>query len=53
MNLAGPKAVQDKDQNSIIARYNMVAGKKAMEMSEFSIPFNYFDNGISFLRKRH
>lgn len=53
LNLGGPKAVQDKAQYSIIAKYNLIAGKKAMEMSEFSIAFNYFDNGISFLRKKH
>ncbi|KAL3778189.1 hypothetical protein ACHAWO_013062, partial [Cyclotella atomus] len=53
LNLAGPKAVQDKQQYTVIAKHNLVAGKKAMEMSEFSSAFNYFDNGISFLRKRH
>jgi predicted ATPase len=53
LNLAGPKAVQDKQQYTVIAKHNLDAGKKAMEMSEFSSAFNYFDNGISFLRKRH
>jgi predicted ATPase len=53
LNLGGPKAVQDKQQYTTIARYNLIAGKKAMEMSEFSSAFNYFDNGITFLRKKH
>jgi predicted ATPase len=53
LNLGGPKAVQDKQQYSTIARYNLIAGKKSMEMSEFSSAFNYFDNGITFLRKKH
>ena len=37
----------------MIARYNLIAGKKAVEMSEFNIAFYYFDHGISFLRKKH
>jgi predicted ATPase len=53
LNLGGPKAVQDKTQYSQIAKYNLIAGKKAIEMSQFSSAFNYFDNGITFLRKKH
>eukprot|EP00804_Cyclotella_cryptica_P021186 CCRYP_001485-RA/>CCRYP_001485-RA protein AED:0.02 eAED:0.02 QI:1/1/1/1/1/1/2/1352/1114 len=53
MNLGGPSAVQEKQQYSAIANYNLIAGKKAMEMSDFSLAFAFFDHGISFLRKHH
>ncbi|KAK1741322.1 putative AAA ATPase, partial [Skeletonema marinoi] len=52
-NLAGPEAVQDKSQNVTVANLNLQAGKKAMEMSDFVLAYSYFDNGISFLRKKH
>eukprot|EP00985_Skeletonema_marinoi_P007653 scaffold3390_cov162-Skeletonema_marinoi.AAC.1 len=52
-NLAGPEAVQDKSQNFTVANLNLQAGKKAMEMSDFVLAYSYFDNGISFLRKKH
>ncbi len=53
INLAGPEAVQEKSQNVIVANLNLQAGKKSMEMSDFSAAYSYFDNGISFLRKKH
>ena len=53
LNLAGPEAVQDKSQNATVANLNLRAGKKAMEMSDFVAAYFYFDNGISFLRKKH
>eukprot|EP00985_Skeletonema_marinoi_P001074 scaffold434_cov190-Skeletonema_marinoi.AAC.5 len=53
LNLAGPEAVQDKSQNFTVANLNLQAGKKAMEMSDFVLAYSYFDNGISFLRKKH
>jgi predicted ATPase len=53
LNLAGPEAVQDKSQNVTVANLNLQAGKKAMEMSDFVLAYSYFDNGISFLRKKH
>eukprot|EP00985_Skeletonema_marinoi_P001771 scaffold703_cov184-Skeletonema_marinoi.AAC.1 len=52
-NLAGPEAVQDKSLNATVANLNLQAGKKAMEMSDFVLAYSYFDNGISFLRKKH
>lgn len=36
-----------------IANYNLLAGKKAMEMSDFSSAFSFFDHGMTFLRKQH
>jgi len=53
LNLAGPEAVKDKRQYAIIANLNLRAGKKAMEMSDFEAAYSYFENGITFLRKRH
>ena len=53
LNLAGPEAVQEKSQNVLVADLNLQAGKKAMEMSDFVLAYSYFDNGISFLRKKH
>jgi len=53
LNLAGPEAVQEKSQNAIVANLNLRAGKKAMEMSDFGAAYSCFDNGISFLRKKH
>eukprot|EP00986_Skeletonema_menzelii_P004129 scaffold1372_cov144-Skeletonema_menzelii.AAC.1 len=52
LNLAGPEAVQEKGQYVIVAELNLQAGKKAMEMSDFVLAYSYFDNGISFLRKK-
>ena len=53
INLAGPEAVPEKSQYAIVANLNLRAGKKAMEMSDFVAAYSYFDNGISFLRKKH
>ena len=53
INRGGPEFVKDSDQAVLIADLNLKAGKKAMEMSDFSSAYSLFDNGISFLRKRH
>ncbi len=53
LNLAGPEAVEDKTQYAIVANLNLRAGKEAMEMSDFEAAYSYFDNGITFLRKKH
>eukprot|EP00804_Cyclotella_cryptica_P005299 CCRYP_015795-RD/>CCRYP_015795-RD protein AED:0.06 eAED:0.06 QI:0/1/0.8/1/0.75/0.6/5/465/1505 len=53
VNLGGPSAVRDSEHYSLIASYNLMAGKRAMEMSDFSSAFSFFDNGMSFLRKNH
>eukprot|EP00804_Cyclotella_cryptica_P007107 CCRYP_014514-RA/>CCRYP_014514-RA protein AED:0.02 eAED:0.01 QI:0/1/0.8/1/1/1/5/397/1398 len=52
INLAGPSAVQDAEKYHQIANYNLMAGKKAMEMSDFSSAFSFFDHGMTFLRKK-
>ncbi|KAL7491484.1 hypothetical protein ACHAWT_001521, partial [Skeletonema menzelii] len=53
LNKAGPEAVEEKRQHAIVADLNLRAGKKAMEMSDFEAAYSYFDNGITFLRKKH
>ncbi|KAL7495135.1 hypothetical protein ACHAWT_009264 [Skeletonema menzelii] len=53
LNFAGPEAVEDERQYTIIANHNLRAGKKAMEVSHFEAAYIYFDNGITFLRKEH
>eukprot|EP00804_Cyclotella_cryptica_P013696 CCRYP_016138-RA/>CCRYP_016138-RA protein AED:0.23 eAED:0.26 QI:0/0/0/1/0/0/2/0/855 len=53
VNLGGPSAVQVAEHYPLISYCNLIAGKKAMEMSDFSSAFSYFDHGITFLRKKH
>jgi len=53
LNLGGPQAIKDAQHSALIANLNFTAGKKAMEMSDFRTAYNFFDNGISFLRKGH
>jgi len=53
LNLGGPAAVQDAEKYYQIASYNLIAGKRAMEMSDFSLAFSFFDHGMTFLRKKH
>lgn len=53
LNLGGPSAVQDTERYYQIARFNLTAGKRAMEMSDFSLAFSFFDHGMTFLRKKH
>ena len=45
LNLAGPEAVEDERQYVIVAKHNLGAGKKAMEMSDFEAAHTYFDHG--------
>ena len=53
INLGGPPAVSNDDERRKIVKYNLAAGKMAVDMSEFYSAFNFFDNGISFLKKTH
>jgi predicted ATPase len=54
LNLGGPTAVQgNADQYYLISSYNLMAGKKAMQISDFSSAFAFFDQGILFLREEH
>ncbi|KAL7485069.1 hypothetical protein ACHAW6_010670, partial [Cyclotella cf. meneghiniana] len=53
INLGGPSAVMDKDKLAIIAKYNLMAGKKATEMLDYTSAYDYFYHGISFLPNNH
>ena len=53
INMGGPASVQDAEQSLLVANLNLTAGLKAMEMSDFVSAYNFCDNGISFLRKKH
>lgn len=41
INIDGPAAIQKKEDYSLIASYNLIAGKKAMECSDFASAFSY------------
>ncbi|KAL7490060.1 hypothetical protein ACHAW6_015800 [Cyclotella cf. meneghiniana] len=53
INFAGPAAVSDTQEYSIMATYNLMAGKRAMEMSDFLSAFSFFSFGIDFLPDQH
>ena len=53
INLGGPAAVHDSDEFVTMARYNLTAGKRAMEMSGFASAFGFFSCGIKFLPAHH
>eukprot|EP00804_Cyclotella_cryptica_P014030 CCRYP_002508-RA/>CCRYP_002508-RA protein AED:0.03 eAED:0.03 QI:1061/1/1/1/1/1/4/164/1320 len=53
VNLAGPSVVTDAMQSTEIAGHNLAAGKKAIEMSEFSCALRFFKSGILFLKENH
>ncbi|KAL3822933.1 hypothetical protein ACHAXA_011648 [Cyclostephanos tholiformis] len=53
INLGGRAAIEDPKQCVTVANLNFAAGIKAMEMSDFSLAYSFFDHGITFLPKRH
>ncbi len=53
INLGGPAAIHCADQCVVVANLNLMAGCKAMEMSDFSSAYSFFSFGITFLPKRH
>ena len=53
INIAGPKTVENDEQNLLVANLNLVAGIRSMELSDFISALSFLDNGISFLRKGH
>jgi predicted ATPase len=53
INLAGPSVVTDVMLSTEIAQHNLVAGKKAIAMSEFSCAARFLNSGILFLKKNH
>ncbi|KAL3800896.1 hypothetical protein ACHAW5_002047 [Stephanodiscus triporus] len=53
INLGGPAAINNAEQSVQMASLNLTVGTKAMEMSDFSSAYSFFDHEISFLKKRH
>ena len=49
INLAGPFAFTDTSQSVDIAQHNLIAGKKAFDMSAFTAASSFFNNGLAFL----
>ena len=50
INLGGAAAVTDAEEFFTFANHNLAAGKRAMEMAEFSSANSLFSHGIDFLR---
>jgi predicted ATPase len=52
-NLAGRAAISNADECYTMANYNLIAGKKAMASSAFSVAYSLLDHGIGFLGNDH
>lgn len=52
-NLAGVVAIRDAQDFFAIAKYNLIAGERSAQMSDFSTAYTLFCNGISFLPENH
>lgn len=53
INLGGLKAVSNADDLVTLAKYNLIAGKRSMDMSEFSSAYKFFSHGMAFLPCNH
>eukprot|EP00985_Skeletonema_marinoi_P012088 scaffold5769_cov73-Skeletonema_marinoi.AAC.1 len=53
INLGEPELVADGDQAVEVAKLNLDAGKKAMNMSDFFSAYSFLEYGISYLQKGH
>lgn len=53
MNQGGPEILADSSQRPIIARLNLNAGKKCIELSDYASALRYFRSGLSFLEPNH
>ena len=53
LNIGGPSAVFNVAFFAANAKYNLIAGKKAMSFAEFASALKYFNHGITFLRTNH
>jgi predicted ATPase len=53
INFGGPSAVMEAQESANMAKYNLTAGKRAMEMSDFLSAFSFFSFGIDFLPYGH
>ena len=53
INCGGATSVTETDDYLLFAKYNRIAGQKAISMSQFSAAFSLFRSGISFLPRNH
>ncbi|KAL7550378.1 hypothetical protein ACHAWF_013621, partial [Thalassiosira exigua] len=51
LNIGGPAVTHDAKAGLAIANLNLLAGRRAMEKSDYSSAHSFFGHGISFLRK--
>lgn len=51
INRGGPSVLPDSKQRDMVAALNLKAGKRSIELSDFSTAFSLFQHGISFLDK--
>jgi predicted ATPase len=49
INLAGRAVISNADECYAMANYNLIAGKRAMASSAFSVAYSLLDHGIGFL----
>jgi predicted ATPase len=50
INLSGP-SLWSTEERVEVSKYNLIAGKRSMELSDFSTAFRYFDEGMTYLPK--
>jgi predicted ATPase len=48
-NLGGPAAVHEPSQKNVLAKLNMKAGRRSIELSDYNTAFKLFQHGVSFL----
>lgn len=53
MNQGGPDILADPSQKPVIARLNLNAGAKCIELSDYASAIRYFTNGVAFLGPNH
>ncbi len=53
MNQGGPAILADPSQKPVIARLNLDAGTKCIDISDYASALKYFRNGVAFLGPNH
>ena len=53
INLGFSSSVQIIEDKFTMAHYNMLAGKKAISMSDFTLAYNFFESAVGFLQDTH
>ena len=53
INLGGPSAVLEQAELAAMTKYNLIAGKAAIKLSDFSSACSFFMNALQFLPENH